>query len=92
MISFLDANDIAIKALEEIQQCRAIGTVEELKALKEKNIPKKPEPIDYEKYIGVIENIEFLKGAYWCPNCKHSVRSGTYCDNCGQALDWDDEK
>ena len=31
------ANEMAIKALEEIQQYRAIGTVEELQALKERN-------------------------------------------------------
>lgn len=31
-----DAFDVAIQALEEIQQYRAIGTVEELKATKEK--------------------------------------------------------
>ena len=30
-----------IKALEEIQQYRAIGTIEEFKALKEKSIPRR---------------------------------------------------
>ena len=35
------AYDMAIKALEEVQQYRAIGTPEELQAL-EKQIPKKP--------------------------------------------------
>lgn len=54
----------------------------------EKQIAKKPEPINYEKYIDVVENAKFLRGAYWCPNCKHTVRSGTYCDDCGQKLDW----
>jgi hypothetical protein len=82
------ANKMAIKALEEIQQYRAIGTIEEFKALKEKNEPKKLTPIDYEKYIGIVENAKFLRGACWCPNCKHTVRSGTYCDDCGQKLDW----
>lgn len=33
----VQAKHIAIKALEEIQQYRAIGTIEEFKALKEKN-------------------------------------------------------
>ena len=32
-----EAVSMAIKALEEVQQYRAIGTVEEFKALKEKN-------------------------------------------------------
>ena len=79
----------AIKALEKVQQFEAIGTIEEFKALKEKNMAKKPTPIDYEKYIGVIENAKFLRGAYWCPNCKHTVMSGAYCSNCGQKLDWE---
>ena len=33
-----EANGMAIQALTEIQQYRAIGTVEELQALKEKNV------------------------------------------------------
>lgn len=36
------AYEMAIKALEEVQQYRAIGTPEELQAAKEKQIPKKP--------------------------------------------------
>lgn len=58
----------------------------------EKQIPKKPTPIDYEKYIGVIDNARFLRGAYWCPNCKHVVKSGSFCKDCGQGLDWSDEE
>ena len=55
----------------------------------EKQIPKKPTPIDYEKYIDVIDNAKFLRGAYWCPNCKHVVKNGSFCSDCGQALDWE---
>ena len=54
----------------------------------EKQIPKKPTPIDYEKYIDVVDNAGFLRGAYWCPSCKHVVKSGTFCNNCGQRFDW----
>ena len=57
----------------------------------EKQIPKKPTPIDYEKYIDVIDNARFLRGAYWCPNCKHVVKTGSFCSDCGQKLDWRDE-
>ena len=56
----------------------------------EKQIPKKPTPIDYEKYMDTVKNALFLKGAYWCPNCKHVVKCGTYCSDCGQKLDWSD--
>ena len=104
----------AIEAVKEIQQYRAIGTVEdwqklikkeaterrkleeyfmfgsveEFQALKEKSVAKTPTPIDYEKYMDVVENAKFLRGAYWCPNCNHTVRSGAYCNDCGQKLDW----
>lgn len=56
----------------------------------EKQVPKKPTPIDYEKYMDIVKNALFLKGAYWCPNCKHVVKCGTYCSDCGQKLDWDE--
>ena len=56
----------------------------------EKQIPKKPTPIDCEKYMDTVKNALFLKGAYWCPNCNHVVKCGTYCSDCGQKLDWSD--
>lgn len=81
----------AIKALEEICQYRAIGTPEECRAAVEKQKAKKPEPIDYKKYMDSVKNANFLRGAYWCPGCKHVIRSGDYCEDCGQKLDWSDE-
>ena len=72
---------------EEGIECHELA----IKAL-EKQIPKKPNPIDYEKYIDVINNARFLRGAYWCPNCKHVVKSGSFCSDCGQKLDWSDEE
>lgn len=62
-----------------------------IKAL-EKQIPKKPTPIDYKKYMDVVNNAISLKGGFWCPNCKCVVKSGTYCNLCGQKLDWSDEE
>ena len=58
----------------------------------EKQISKKPSPIDYKKYIDVVKNAKFLRGGFWCPNCKHVVYSGCYCEDCGQKLDWNDEE
>ena len=115
--------EMAIKALEEVQQYRAIGTPEELKAAMkyvylakkhgtvgqviencvkyeaigtveecreavEKQTAKKPTLIDYKKYANFVDNAHFLRDAYWCPNCKRVVRSGSFCDGCGQKLDW----
>ena len=90
--SFIKACDAAIKALEEVQQYRKIGTAEECRTAREKQIPKKPTPIDYEKYIDIIDNAKFLRGAFWCPNCRHVVYSGSFCKDCGQKLDWSDEE
>lgn len=61
-----------------------------IKCAVEKQIPKKGTPIDWEKYIGIVDNAKFLRGAYWCPNCKHVIHSGSYCQDCGQKLDWSD--
>lgn len=81
--------DFAENFCEEIQQYRAIGTPEECRAAVEKQIAKKPEPIDYKKYMDSVKNAEFLRGAYWCPGCKHVIRSGDYCDDCGQRILWE---
>ena len=80
------ALQVAIQALEEVQAYRAIGTVEEFKALKEKNEPKKP----YSDQNGLLD------AKMWhCPVCKKEVISdwnrdlaNGYCHNCGQAIDW----
>lgn len=61
-----------------------------IKAL-EKQIPKKPTTIDYKKYISAVKNAEFLRGAYWCPNCRCVIKCGAFCKNCGQRLDWSKE-
>lgn len=57
----------------------------------EKQIPKKPILIDYEQYKEKIINAEYLRGGYWCPNCKHMIKSGEYCVDCGQRIDWESD-
>ena len=86
------ACNTAIKAIKEVQQYRAIGTLEECRAAVEKQKAKKPRPIDYKKYIGIVKNAEYLRDAYWCLNCNQAIKSGTFCKNCGQKLDWSDEE
>lgn len=87
-----EAVDMAIKALEEVQQYRAICTVEQCREAVGKQTAKKPTLIDYKKYANFVDNAHFLRDAYWCPNCKRVVRSGSFCDGCGQKLDWSDEE
>lgn len=71
---------MVVKALEEIQQYRAIGTVEELQALKEKSEPRE-----------IAEhNFQDEPHHYLCPNCRNIVNYGQkYCEECGQHLDWE---
>lgn len=96
-IKKLSDRNMTIKVLENYMQfkdeCVKKGfTFKSVIKAREKQIVKKPIPIDYEKYIGVIDNARFLRGAYWCPNCKHVVKSGSFCKDCGQHLDWSDEE
>ena len=76
------ACDVAIKALEEIQQYRALGTVEELRVARDKQVAKKPKGIDSDI----------------CPNCgtynsvilqrRNTVGFDTvYCWHCGTAIE-----
>ena len=60
--------------LEELLQYRAIGTIEEFKALKEKSVAKKP-----------IDKMMYLE----CPACGDvGILDCGYCSVCGQKLDW----
>lgn len=73
----------AIKALNEIQQYREIGTVEECREAVEKQKPKKTKELD----------IEY--GYFICGNCGGAIAytddftSHKYCLNCGQAIQWE---
>ncbi len=76
-----EASKLAIKALEEIRQYRAIGTVEECREAMEKRSGKKPVKDKYNHDC--------------CPNCgwivykdEYGGRYLPYCENCGQAIDW----
>lgn len=66
---------------DELEQYRAIGTIEEFKALKEKDKPKKPirKP-----------NADMTHEEVTCPSCGRYVSDYTnevYC-KCRQKLDW----
>ena len=81
------AYEMAIKALEEVQQYRAIGTPEELQAAMEKQIPKK---VKIEQWIYTKCNcgFEFSKhhgDGYYSIPLENKTK---YCPNCGQRLNW----
>ena len=76
---------IAAQALEEIQQYRAIGTVEEYREAVEKQEPKKPKEIL--RHRGGFES-------HHCPNCDTDYQTDnrytitdSYCPTCGKLLD-----
>ena len=71
--------EMAIKALEEIQQYRAIGTVEECRMAKERLIPKK----------AIIGKVFKTMGYYQCPICGGLLmRDEKFCNDCGQRIEW----
>ena len=77
--------EMAIKALEEVQKYRKIGTVEECREAVEKQTAKKVIPIAYNAAIGTAVGE--------CPECRTlPLRECdcAYCPNCGQKLDWSD--
>jgi len=86
--------DLAIAALEEIQQYRALGTVRQIEDF----------IADWRKYreLGNLEELQRAREKQmakkptsidcynWeCPTCGayHST-DGDYCSDCGQAIDW----
>lgn len=81
------AIDMAIKALEEIQQYRSIGTVEECRAAVEKQSAKKPLSRTHCK----DGNHPLSQDIGRCPSCNGIVAEDMlWCDDCGQKLDWSD--
>ncbi len=74
-----EALEIAKQALEEIQQYREIGTVEECREAVEKQKPKKPHR-NYKKFSGLWCKCGWYLGQKQCLDIK-------YCPNCGQAID-----
>lgn len=82
---------IAAQAIEEIQQYRAIGTVEECQEAAEKQVPKKAHPLNRDSLL-------YKDGwRYKCPICGCAVGENVYhsdvtkdyeyCSMCGQKID-----
>ena len=80
--------EMAIKALEEVQQYRAIGTPEECRAAMEKQKAKKPMHVT-NSYFGYQKHKEHVG---YCPDCGHQVEEPYGCPNCLRKIDWSDEE
>ena len=94
---YIQAQDIvafcmAIKALEEIQQYQEVGTVEECREAREKQVLKKP---DYEGN-GYDDKGKLVYDIWICPSCgeRYEVDYDDYehCPKCGQVIDWSKEE
>lgn len=90
----IQACEIAVKALEEVQQYRAIGTPEECRAAAVKQTAKKPI---------FNHNLSDTLSVFHC-ECGNAIKvshdtgimdnnnAPNYCSNCGCRLDWSDEE
>ena len=94
----IESLSVAISAMKEIKQYRAIGTVQECREAREKQMPKAPKK-DSLKIKPVIDE----NGAYvdadttvylLCPNCGELVGMDEdidrFCRECGQAIRWNE--
>lgn len=83
-----DIGNTIIKALEEVQQYRAIGTPEECRAAMERQDPR----------AAIAEKADTETTRYTCPACGMYMGWSTglfparYCWKCGQKLDWSNEE
>lgn len=72
-----EALSMAISALDKMQQYRALGTVEELGKVMQKQRVRKP-------HIGI-------RGFIKCQYCQSLLRkTDKFCHECGQAIDWEE--
>lgn len=86
-----EACDTAIKALEELQQYRSIGTVEECREAVERQKSKIPDVWG----DGYDEDGNMIYDMYTCPNCGENYEIDydhyDYCPKCGQHMDKTDK-
>lgn len=78
---------IACDAIDELQEYKQLGTLDEVREAVEKQKMKKPKNVNTEGYR--------YTDTYRCPTCGGNF-SGTgiadYCYHCGQAIDWSEDE
>ena len=96
LVKFDNAPDKAIKAVlltdedvDKWEQLKSIDTVEEFKALKEKNEPYKPKEYEDRYYACKCGNPLLHKWDEYPTKLMPKSRGLSYCLNCGQKLDWE---
>lgn len=78
--------ETAVKALEEVQEYRKLGTVEECREAVRKTKPEKPD-LEGDGYA----DGEMVYDTWYCPNCGQWYETDyddyKYCPECGQKID-----
>lgn len=79
-----------IQCQKELEQYRALGTVEELKEAREKQVAKKPtHHMETHPISPTTVNFETV---YQCRNCHSIVKEEwNFCTLCGTKVDWSEE-
>ena len=77
---------------EELEQYRALGTVEELKEAREKQIPKKPKEYEDRYYACECGNILLPKWKKYPTELMPKSEGLPHCMSCGQKIDWGEEE
>lgn len=72
---------VACEAIDELQEHRQLGTLEEVREAVEKQHPEEP-----------MRDCVYKHQTRWCAKCKRIViRRWKHCPICGQKLDWSEE-
>ena len=79
---------IAIESMKEVEQYRALGTVEELKEAREKQVAKKPIKVKGACYMKDKKGNEHYQTKYLCPACRKQLLYCGYPCKCGQLIDY----
>lgn len=77
----------AISAMQELQEYKQLGTLEEVREAVEKQ--KKKKPIE-DRHHGIR-----YTEVYRCPSCNGSFSGrgfAKYCFHCGQAIEWSEDE
>lgn len=87
-----DAYIIAISAMQELQEYKQLGTLEEVREAVEKQRTKKP---TYDG-DGYAPDGTFVWDEWICPKCGNRYEVDyddyDYCPKCGQHIDWSEEE
>lgn len=72
--------------LEELEEYRKIGTPDECREAKEKQVPRKPVEDKYHYICCPVCGLPVCYDEGW------GDKYAPYCEDCGQAIDWSDDR